>query len=333
MKKLIFTLVFTTFVFLSCDAQQAPEGAVFPNKSLFLLKTPHNELWAAARFDVATLKKGVENDGLIEIDYIEIIQEDLTTNKSSVIERIDYKKNKASIPTSEGGLYVRDPWYIAADCPRPLVNAKQINDHLIIKVGEQPNYISHFWSNWVKTPANTRLYVKASFKITGEIGFQMGLDYASQMGGRQGGKNTEAFVSNWYNDTNGKFINVMVPDYNEHKKIEKNQYGVYADGLVFISKELVDYFNGKTVEVLTLVDGGWKYVEMTLNGDRYEFHLDRPINHYLTYCFRLNKNNYSHIPALIIDSKTSFLQNPDDIVPNYDGGYNFRTAPLPLHEK
>ena len=322
-------LLLTAFIIgLFCNAQVAPNGASHPCDNVLLTQTPTDKPWSCARCDVATLQKGIPNDGVIEVDFLEMIQENLITGQRTVIAREDYNNSGAGLTTNEGGLYLRSPWFVTGDQPRFMTNAVQNNCCLVIRVGEQPDFISHFWTDWCYNAPNTRLFVKASFRITGDIGFQFGLDYAPTSNGNLN-DHSEAFFSGWFNSTNGDFITITYPDYDNPVSFDREHYGFYKNGLFFISKKMVEYKNGISVDLKSDATS-WQSVQMTLNGDRYELDTRRLLNQATLYCFRINQEENCYMPALFMKSAINPLVHPEDVVSNgYTDGYNFLTNPLP----
>lgn len=324
MKRLIIVSLFL-FACLFAEAQVVPQGAVHPGEKIILTKTPEGQPYACARFDVATFYKGIANSGYIEIDSMVVISENLVTGQKRIVAFEDYNQEKKSIPQDEGGLYDRNPWYVLGDPGNPLTNAVQKNGCLLIRVGEQPNHISHFWSKWFYNDTHTRLYVKVRFRITGEIGFQIGVDYAPYESSPD--PHAEAFVSKWYNDTRGIFIEVTCPDYDQKISFDRNDYGFHSNGTFYISKKMVDYENGTQVELKTDLTR-WEPRLMTLNGNRYEYSTGQRITGSTLYCFRINGNDNHHLPAKFMESGINPLEHPEDVEANQNKGYNFRTLPF-----
>lgn len=320
---IILLLINTLCVF----GQKPPEGAVHGNPAKVLEKTPDDDHWAQARCDVATLKYGVANNGTIEIDYLEVIQENLTTGEIKSFAREDYSVEDYVPETSEAGLYKRDPWFVENDFSRRLENSVQKNGTLIIRAGEKPDYISHFWTKCLKTEPNTRHRVIVRFRISGEIGFQYGLDY-SPSADCGNSVHTEAFFTKWFFDTKGEFLTDTFPDYSKVEKFGREHYGFYTNGIFFISKMMVDAKVGNSVELKTDATS-WEPRLMTLKGDRYEYETGWTISQKTHYCFRLNMSENSHIPALFMESVNNSLVHSEDVESNgQPNGYNFYTAPL-----
>jgi hypothetical protein len=326
MNRLIFTIL---MLVLGCSSVQSqkPEGAVHKYRDVKLLQTPGDKRWAGSRCDVATLQNnGIANSGTIEVDFMEVIEEDIATGNNVVRVREDYNGN-SSLDSTEGGLYKRNPWFDDQLNPILLVNSNQSNGILTIHAGEKPDYISHFWSHWVHCELNTRLKVRVSFRITGEIGFQFGLDYIPTNNGNLN-DHSEAFYSKWYGDTSGRFDTITYPDYNTPVTFDRSQYGLYTNGKFFISKGIAEYFDAKTIEVKGDATG-WNLKMMTLYGDNYEYETGMVQNQISKYCFLIEKGDY--IPALFMESGANPLVYLEDVLANGSSpndGYNFYTYPI-----
>ncbi|MBW6533944.1 MAG: T9SS type A sorting domain-containing protein [Mariniphaga sp.] len=325
--KTSYIIISIVLISLNSFAQYEPVGAVHPYADKPLLQTPSEKPWAAARCDAATINKGDTNDGVLEVDFMEVISEDLATGVKTVITREDYNNDGEGLTTHEGGLYKREPWFVENDTPRLMTNAIQSNEYLVIRVGEEPNFISHFWSDWKKNDPSTRLQVRIRFRITGQIGFQFGLDYAPTSDGSKN-DHTEAFYSRWYGNTNGEFLTETYPNYDESISFDREHYGFYTNGKFFMSRQMADYKNATVVELKTDATN-WQPKVMTLNNDRYEFDTGQRITRSTYYCFRLNQNENFHIPALFMLSGDNLLVHPEDAISNgTEYGYNFYTSPV-----
>jgi hypothetical protein len=328
MKKSVILLAAILLTANISYGQNDPVGAAFPVPRTLNDKTPSGIYWAQARCDIATPLKGVPTNGIIEVDFLEVIQENLSTGQRKIIAREDYNNSGQPITTHQGGLYERNPWYVTNDSPRILSNSTQQNGILIIRAGEQPNFISHIWTPCNKIDPNTRAYVRARFRISGEIGFQIGLDY-SPTADCSMHNHIEAFVSKWYGDTNGEFVDVTVPDYSMKKSYDRSHYGVYSNGKYFLSAEMVNDYGASSVYLKSNVTK-WQPERMILEGDYYVFYSNHAHNQKALYCFMLDRNDNAHIPALLINDGESQLIDTGDAVPNSSDGYNFYTFPLQI---
>ena len=306
--------------------QKPPEGAVHENSDILLDKTPDEDHWAQARCDVATLKNGVANNGTIEIDYLEVIQENLTTGEIKSFAREDYNVEDYVPDTFEAGLYLRNPWFVENDFSRKLENSVQKKGTLIIRVGEKPEFIAHFWTKCLQAEPNTRHRVIVRFRISGEIGFQYGLDYSpsSDCGNSV---HTEAFFSKWFFDTKGEFLTDTFPDYSKMEKFGREHYGVYNDGKFFVSKQMVDRIEGTSVKLIT-GETAWVAVPMVLTGNTYQCDISKKLEGKIRYCFEVDGSQKKYIPHAL---ENDLIYWEEDTQPNDDDGFDFLTeAIIPL---
>lgn len=319
-------IVLIVLISLNSFAQSPPEGAVHQFSNTFLSQAPEGDHWVQARCDVATLKKDVANDGTIEIDFMIVIQENLTTGKIDMLAREDYNIDGYRPNTNEAGLYRREPWFLTDDTPNELTNSIQNGGSLIIRVGERPDCISHFWTKCTKKDNNTRHSVIIRFRISGEIGLQVGLDY-SPTPDCSLDNHTEAFVSKWYYDTEGQFITDTIPVYNL-EKFGREHYGVYTDGTFFVSKPLVDHIQGTSVKLVTK-ENSWIQEDMILLNNKFQYNINKNLSGHIRYCFRVDGLNAKYIPHAV-ETDLSFWS--EDVVDNLSkNGYDFLTeamAPL-----
>lgn len=309
--------------------QNPPEGAARESSGTLLEKTPDGDHWAQARCDVATLKYGVSNNGTIEIDYLEVIQENLTTGEIDSFAREDYNVEDYVPETFEAGLYIRNPWFVENDYSRRLVNSIQKNGTLIIRAGEMPEYISHFWTQCLKAEPNTRHRVIVRFRISGEIGFQYGLDY-SPSANCGNSIHTEAFFSKWFYDTKGEFLTDTFPDYSKREKFGREHYGVFNDGKFFISKQMVDKIQGTSVKLIT-GETAWFPVPMTLINETYQCDISKKLQGKIRYCFEVDGSQKKYIPHAL---ENDLIYWEEDTESNGAGGFDFVTeAIIPLSTK
>jgi len=101
---LILISFFIICGYLTTNAQQPPDGAAHKASGKFLDQAPEGNYWVQARCDVATLKKGIANNGTIEIDFLEVIQENLNTGEVTTLAREDYNVEGYQPDTYEAGL-------------------------------------------------------------------------------------------------------------------------------------------------------------------------------------------------------------------------------------
>ena len=328
MKSVVSVLfLFFLITFFKANAQKPPEGAVREYSDVIIDKTPDGDRWAQARCDVATLKNGIGNNGIIEVDYLEVIQENLATGEITSFAREDYNIEGYVPDTFEAGLYERKPWFVENDISRKLVNSVQNNGTLIIRVGEKPEFISHFWTKCLKAEPNTRHRVIVRFRISGEIGFQYGLDY-SPSSNCGNSVHTEAFFSKWFYDTKGEFLTDTIPDYSNMEKFGREHYGVYNDGKFFVSKPMVDKIEGTSVKLIT-GETSWIPVPMVLTNNTYQCDISKKLQGKIRYCFEVDGSQKKYIPHALENDLINWEEDTDS---NGKGGFDFVTeAMIPMN--
>ncbi len=200
------------------------------------------------------------------------------------------------------------------------------NGLLTIEVGQRPDRISHFWTQWTECNLNARHYVEIKLLISGDIGFQIGLDYCdNRYDCHPEGTHLEAFVSNWYGDTNGEFITIRYPDYEQLARFGREHYGFTPDGIFYFSKELAEFLNADHIE-LKCGATSWRPVQMDPKGNYYVYETNRLLLNKTPYCFRLNRSDAFHIP----DANRDIFIFQEDIKPNTAGGANFISLPVEI---
>lgn len=303
---------------------QVPVDAQHPYAEIHYSSTPQDNRWGIAWFQSATIQNdGVANNGYIVVDHIKLIEENPSTGQETVLHVENYN-GSGQLSQSEGGLFVRFPSWYFNDNNTPLVNSNKSGGFVTINVGEKPNNIIHFWGVRRQCTIGRRHKVEIRLKIVGEIGFQLGMDYWSNSTTTDPANIKEAFYSPWYGDTGGEFITIKYPDYNAIPEFDRSDYGFTQNGKFYLSKRLVDHV-GATSVALMHNSTGWEPVNMTLNGDFYEYHAYSNYYGFETYCFKANPSGNSFfIPHAVIDK----LKYPEDAIPNGYGGYNFYTAPV-----
>ncbi len=119
--------------------------------------------------------------------------------------------------------------------------------------------------------------------------------------------------------------------YYANNSTQKNQeskilYGVSCDGTYFIHKSLIKEANGKYPLILGDFSD-WKNIKMEFKNDYYYVKTGNIVssNYKKVYCFLIG--NRSFIPHELIKKESKHI-NPDDTIPNGDGGYNFSTLPI-----
>ncbi|MDD4412643.1 MAG: hypothetical protein PHR00_03280 [Patescibacteria group bacterium] len=162
-----------------------------------------------------TLNKdlAVDSSGLVEIDYIALIERDCYDKTEVVVDVLNYESFRTvnSLSTNEGGLFSR--WYIDnsfAEMTNSLVNKG------ILKIWPSlfPKNVSHWWMNshgkYQRNP-NKDYYINCRLRVTGNVAVQIAADYYKEVSSNYP-DNTEAFHSFWIGQTSGKFVTVCYPN-------------------------------------------------------------------------------------------------------------------------
>jgi hypothetical protein len=333
MKTTTFGIIICLWGLLYCKLfAQIPVDAqhFYPKINYFI--TPVNYNYGIAWVQAATLQnKHEKNDGYILIDYIKLIEEDVTTKVRTTLTTEGYDVN-GTLTTLEGGFYNRFPnWYCdsSGNCnpePTPLTNAFISGGILRVNVGDEPDSISHFWGKRQYCSPGKRHIVEIRALVSGNVSLQIGMDYTSHPTHIEDCKHVEAFFSNWIGDTNGVYETITYPtNYDFDAKFDRSDYGVTVDGKFFLSKRVVDFLGADTV-ILKSDITNWKQQGMKLNDQYYEFESYAKLNpnHQYIYCFNLKPDGVQYIPDLILDK----LVFRSDAISNGYGGYNFSTKPV-----
>lgn len=178
-----------------------PQGAIHSHEKLFRSKPPE------ARFDKvvfwfqsATNRKGKKVDGVVIIDFIRVIKQ--VDDKEVVVYE---KRGDELITSAEGGLFIRNPQWFLSDSHGPIENIKIDGGKMLIDVGSTPDNIVHWWTDRIPYNSSSTYVMKARLKISGDVGFQYGIDFWNGLGHNgwsedcSGKNNCEAYVSDWIN--------------------------------------------------------------------------------------------------------------------------------------
>lgn len=302
---------------------QTPNDANHPFSQIIYSSTPSTNPYAIAWFQSVTLLNNhIPNNGYIIVDYIKLIEENISTGNETVLHIENYNGSGA-LNLNEGGLYKRFPSWYFSNTFINMSNSFCSGGFLTINVGQQPDSISHFWGVRKSCTIGNRHKIEIRLLISGDIALQTGMDYWEDAIDTSRDKCKEAFYSNWYGDSDNQFITIKFPDYVHQVMFDRTDYGFYENGKFYISKKLVDFVGGTSVALLCDATG-WNPTLMTLIGDFYEYYSGNNYNTAQYYCFKVNPHGSSFfIPHAIINS----LVYPNDAVSNGQGGYNFYTIP------
>ncbi|MDD4308993.1 MAG: hypothetical protein PHO32_01300 [Candidatus Cloacimonetes bacterium] len=266
--------------------------------------------WVAA----ATVIPGQQNDGYVEVDWMKLLD---LSNNSLVVNELHYD-NSGSVPSGLGGLYNR--WF-TSDVHNDMTNGYISNGLLHINVGSMPDNVSHWWLPRVWGIPGHRYALQMRVKIHGFIGIQLGCDYWGNLTDVDFNFQREAWLSDWYGDTNGEFIEITspLPD-SERIWFDSSDYGFYTNGEFYISKRMMECLGAEEVYLKQYS------TPMVLEGDYYRYYTNETIYSLHTYWFYIPNplcNRTLYIPHAVI----GHLKYPADAVDNNLGGYNFYTTP------
>ena len=156
----------------------------------------------------------------IEIQQFSIVRwdEEKRGLVTAATVRYDGKPSQYSL---DGGQWKRHPeWFISGQPSFQPQVVRQTGGLLRIDVGQVPEHLYHGWTQpRVKALPGVRYGVIAIVRITGDARLQLGMDYWKgesnpYNGWSEGCKtsnNCEAWLSDWYGDTEGKFRLIVAP--------------------------------------------------------------------------------------------------------------------------
>jgi len=106
-------------------------------------------------------------------------------------------------------------------------------------------------------------------------------------------------------------------------------YGVTADGTYWISSALVNGADGSNPKLMTAADNFARHA-MVLDGDCYTVKAKVPLlGMAVDFCIDIGGNRYiPHALQAVTDQEILARVNPNDILDNGVGGYNFHVKPF-----
>ena len=302
---------------------QTPVDAQHPFSQILYSTTPTGNQYGIAWFQTVTLQNNhTQNAGYVLVDYIKLIEEDISTGNETVLHIENYNGSGA-LALNEGGLYERFPSWYYNGTYIAMTNSNRSGGFLTINVGQQPDKINHFWGVRQFCTIGKRHKVEIRLLISGDVALQAGMDYWTNSTTTTPTDCKEAFYSNWYGNSGGQYITVKFPNYGQQNMFDRTDYGFYQNGKFYLSKNLVDFVGGTSVALLSDATG-WQPALMTLNGNIYEYNTGNNYYSAQYYCFKINPSGSSFfVPHAVINN----LVYPSDAVDNGQGGYNFYTSP------
>ena len=226
MKK--FFILFIPFIFSFCTKDELnraviPEGAIWLGETI-RRDTPISGYSALAIWAQAATLKGDQpttDQAMVTVDnweVIEIVNEDSTVIYS---EQYDFQSPKY-FNTNEAGLYCRYPKWFDTGCKdehSEVVNMVAYKGFLTLDVAQTPTTVVHWWTPKLSYRQRAKYCIRARLKIEGKTSVQFGMDYWRTLNSGfnvydascETSNNCEAWISDWFGETNGKFVTVTVP--------------------------------------------------------------------------------------------------------------------------
>lgn len=211
---LIFTIVSLATDVFSQDCK--PDGALQKIQQLEELTPPSGWEAVLCWLQAVTINKNqVNEEATIVIDYMKMYEVNVKTNNVNLIYEENYNYDEDNLQEYEGGLYEREPsWYPPGDKHSEMYNSQIKNGYLYIDVSQTPKKIAHWWTERQYCKANNYYYLEVKVKIIGKAVLQIGADWwrtIDAMPTVYGENNLQAWNSDWFCDTGGKFITITVP--------------------------------------------------------------------------------------------------------------------------
>jgi hypothetical protein len=199
-----------------------PDGAIWLQQAIEQDTPPQAYssvlIWAVATTLSPT--QSTSETAEILINYWKVY-ENLPDGSSRVIFEEHY--NTINSNFTKGGLFARIPkWFVASanNASTQAFNIKAESGNLVVNASQSPSNMIHWWTDRLSlTPAAT-YSAEIQFKVTGKTAIIFGSDWWRNLTAPAIDfqwdctlTNTcEAWVSDWYGDTDGKFITVKVPN-------------------------------------------------------------------------------------------------------------------------
>lgn len=157
---------------------------------------------------------------IVTVDYIRLIG--YMKINSKIIPQIVIEDNydrpfPRSLNQEEGKLYNRLPRWFAGEVYeyKDVFNSQIQDGFLTIDVAKTPDKIVHWWTPRIYIDPNAQYYLmQIRFKIDGKAAIQIGSDWWKDINSPYLGygiNNIEAWISDWYGNTNGNFVEITVP--------------------------------------------------------------------------------------------------------------------------
>lgn len=175
-------------------------------------------IWFQAVTISASHSGAIDGPAKVIIDYERVIEKQPDNTENVVYER-KYGWDNRPLSSAEGGLYLRRPWFGGNDYHEPMSNSLIDGGLLTIDVATRPQRVAHWWTDRVSVTPGSRYFAEVRFEVVGMAAIQLGSDWWRTLDAPYAGydatckrsNNCEAWVSGWYENTDGDFITVRVP--------------------------------------------------------------------------------------------------------------------------
>ena len=162
--------------------------------------------------------ESIDGEAKVIIDYEEVFENCPGSAHRSIFYR-NYSLISGPLSPDYGGLYLRVPWFGGEDVHSPISNSNVEGGELTIAVSEKPDRVAHWWTDRFSVVPLCTYSVKVRFKIKGKASLQIGSDWWRDMNAGwngydstcQNSNNCEAWVSDWFSNTQNKYTTITVP--------------------------------------------------------------------------------------------------------------------------
>lgn len=200
-------------------------------------------IWYQVMTKNSSHNQATDGEAIIQIAYDKVIEQ--CDNSTKTIYERNYTNYKIAPTNQYGALYLRDPWFGGNNFNEELSNTYVQNNALTISVGGTPDRVAHWWTDRFNVSSSCKYISEISFKITGAATFQVGSDWWRSTSAPYSGwdaacitsNNCEAWLSDWFSDTNGEFITIKVP---YHDKCKTALYNAQTEAVIIPSVKVGD---------------------------------------------------------------------------------------------
>lgn len=195
-----------------------PHGALWKKETIRQAHAPEGYHAAVAWVNVATVFPCTETkrSALVEVRSVKIIEQ-YPDREEIILE----KSFESDVHDGwDGALFQRQPYWFGPGEGQVGGVGIFTTSGLMINARQIPSRIYHGWTNpRVLIDQNAQQVVEMEVRISGDARIQLGLDYWRDLGSDYNGydpncqasNNCEAWIGDWYGETNGEFITIRSP--------------------------------------------------------------------------------------------------------------------------